>query len=114
MSDIKNELEAAMKNGDSKIEITIERTTNKEVEIEICTGEDRVDFDIDDTKEWSLEQLQAKYDELESALEELEDEMPSEENEEVFDAWDEKCEELHDLIDELEDRMDEISEADES
>lgn len=114
MSDIKNELEAAMKKGDSKIEITIERTTNKEVEIEICTGEDCVDFDIDDTEEWSFEQLQAKYDELESVLEELEDNMPSEENEEVFDAWDEKCEELRDLMDDIEDRMDEISEADES
>ncbi len=32
---------------------------------------------IDDAEGWSLDQLQAKFDELEAALEELEDNMPS-------------------------------------
>ena len=113
MSDIKKELEAAMEKGDCKVEITIKRTINKEVKIDISTGEDISDFDIDDTEGWSFDQLQAKYDELEAALEDLEDNMPSDEDEEAFDAWDEKCEELRDLMDELEDKMNELAEADE-
>ena len=113
MNDIKKELEAAMEKGDCKVEITIKRTTNKEVTIDISTGGDITDFDIDDAEGWSLDQLQAKYDELEAALEELEDNMPSDEDEEAFDAWDEKCEELRDLMDELEDKMNELAEADE-
>jgi len=86
MSDIKKELEAAMEKGDCKVEITIKRTTNKEVTIDISTGGDITDFDIDDAEGWS---------------------------EEAFDAWDEKCEELRDLMDELEDKMNELAEADE-
>ena len=113
MNDIKKELEAAMEKGDCKVEITIKRTINKEVKIDISTGEDISDFDIDDTEGWSFDQLQAKYDELEAALEDLEDNMPSDEDEEAFDAWVEKCEELRDLMDELEDKMNELAEADE-
>lgn len=114
MNDIKKELEAAMEKDNCKVEITIKRTTNKEVTIDISTGEDITDFDIDDAEGWSLDQLQTKYDELEAALEELEDNMPSDEDEEAFDAWDEKCEGLRDLMDELEDKMDEMAEADEN
>ncbi len=113
MSDIMKELEAAMEKGDCKVKITIKRMKNKEFKIDISTEEDLADFDVDDTEGWSLERLQAKYDEFEDALEDLEDNMPSDEDEEAFDAWDEKCEELRDLMDELEDKMDEIAEADE-
>ena len=120
MSDINGKSRPAKENDFCRIEITIDRTTDKRT-INISTEEDITDFDIEDTEGWSFEQLDAKYDdqsnkiilsldakydELQAALEELEDDPPS--DEEAIDAWDERCDRIRDLMDELEDKMDEM------
>lgn len=105
MSDINGKSRPAKENDFCRIEITIDRTTDKRT-INISTEEDITDFDIEGTEGWSFEQLDAKYDELQAALEELEDDPPS--DEEAIDAWDERCDRIRDLMDELEDKMDEM------
>lgn len=112
MNNINKEPESDAKKGKCKIKITVDLSSGKKAKMDFGVKEDITGFDIDNTDGWSLEQLQAKYDEFEDMLIKLEDDIPSEEDEKAFEAWEEKCDELGDFMDDLEDKIDEMEDKD--
>ena len=110
---VKNAMDiaTAMKLAKDKVEITIERTEESKTETVIRIDEDVDDFDIDDTEDWTLEQLRDKYGEMEDKLDELENDEPDDEDEEAHESWEERCDSIRDIMDELEDKIDDMEYA---
>ena len=110
---VKNAMDiaTAMKLAKDKVEITIERTEESKTETVIRIDEDVEDFDIDDTEDWTLEQLRDKYGEMEDELDELENDEPDDEDEEAHESWEERCDGIRDIMDELEDKIDDMEYA---
>ena len=110
---VKNAMDiaTAMKLAKDKVEITIERTEESKTETVIRIDEDVDDFDIDDTEDWTLEQLRDKYGEMEDELDELENDEPDDEDEEAHESWEERCDSIRDIMDELEDKIDDMEYA---
>ena len=104
----------ALKNADSKVEITIERSKEKKITITVGYDDDVIDIDEDDINSMSLEELQNKRDEAECVLSDLEDEEPDEEDEDAYSEWEDRCLELENLVDELEDRISELEDAEDN
>lgn len=110
---VKNAMDiaTAMKLAKDKVEITIERTEESKTETVIRIDEDVDDFDIDDTEDWTLEQLRDKYGKMEDELDELENNEPDDEDEEAHESWEERCDDVRDIMDELEDKIDDMEYA---
>ena len=111
MGDFEEQVKNAMKLAKDKVEITIERTEGSKTETVIRIDEDVDDFDIDDTEDWTLEQLRDKYGEMEDELDELENDEPDDEDEEAHESWEERCDSIRDIMDELEDKIDDMEYA---
>lgn len=85
--------------------------TKGKVTVEVVIGSNESDqFDIADTEDWTLEQLQAKLQELQDKLDNLEGFEPDEDedSEDTYCEWEDKCSDLQDAINDLEDRIAEM------
>ena len=102
------EIKDALKKGEGKVEITIERSKEESTKVTISFDEDALDIDEETLNSMTLEELQDKLDEAECMLSDLEDEEPDEEDEKAHDEWEDRYSALEDLIDELEDRISEL------